>query len=154
MFDCCVSDPRFNNFVLLPIGGGCLYAGCQALNKEITLGRLETSEDFQTAKPKVLKTTKIDDLKIEVRPLTKKDTQQRGLPENTTGVIITNIDPDSPINNLQINNIIIEVQKKKIKTPGDLENAVKAALVKKNKSILIVIYNNNNQKSYIGIKLN
>ena len=38
MFDCCVSDPRFNNFVLLPIGGGCLYAGCQALNKEITLG--------------------------------------------------------------------------------------------------------------------
>ncbi len=122
--------------------------------KKIKLGRLETSEDFRTEKPKVLKTTIIEDLKIEVRPLTKEDIQERGLPANTTGVIITNIDQDSPISNLQINNIIIEVQKKKIKTPGDLENIVKSALVKKNKSILIVVYNNNNQKSYIGIKLN
>ena len=122
--------------------------------KKIKLGRLETSEDFRTEKPKVLKTTIIEDLKIEVRPLTKEDIQERGLPVNTTGVIITNIDQDSPINNLQINNIIIEVQKKKIKTPGDLENVVKSALVKKNKSILIVVYNNNNQKNYIGIKLN
>tara|TARA_B100000900_G_scaffold330729_1_gene291300 strand:+ start:1390 stop:2793 length:1404 start_codon:yes stop_codon:yes gene_type:complete len=122
--------------------------------KKIKLGRLETSEDFRTEKPKVLKTTIIEDLKIEVRPLTKEDIQERGLPVNTTGVIITNIDQDSPISNLQINNIIIEVQKKKIKTPGDLENIVKSALVKKNKSILIVVYNNNNQKSYIGIKLN
>ena len=122
--------------------------------KKIKLGRLETSEDFRTEKPKVLKTTIIEDLKIEVRPLTKEDIQERGLPVNTTGVIITNIDQDSPISNLQINNIIIEVQKKKIKTPGDLENIVKSALVKKNKSILIVVYNNNNQKNYIGIKLN
>ena len=88
-----------------------------------------------------------------MRTLTKEDVAQRNLPENTTGVIITSIDPESPISNLQINNIIIEAQKKKIKTPGDLENIVKSALVKKNKSILIVIYNNNNQKSYIGIKL-
>tara|TARA_Y100001958_G_C21200553_1_gene527284 strand:- start:480 stop:1673 length:1194 start_codon:yes stop_codon:yes gene_type:complete len=121
--------------------------------KKITLGRLETSEDFKATKPKIIKTTKIDGLKIEVRTLTKEDVAQRNLPENTTGVIITSIDPESPISNLQINNIIIEAQKKKIKTPGDLENIVKSALVKKNKSILIVIYNNNNQKSYIGIKL-
>ncbi len=121
--------------------------------KKITLGRLETSEDFKTSKPKIIKTTKIEGLKIEVRSLTKEDVNQRNLPENTTGVIITNIDPDSPINNLQINNIIIEAQKKKIKTPGDLENIVKSALIKKDKSILIVIYNNRNQKSYIGVKL-
>ncbi len=131
-----------------------IWRNKKEISKKITLGRLETSEDFREAKPKVPKNTKIDDLKINVRPLTKEDIQQRGLPENTTGVIITNIDQDSPINNLQVNNVIIEVQKKKIKTPGDLENAIKSAIVKKSKSILIVIYNNNNQKSYIGIKLN
>jgi len=131
-----------------------IWRNKKELNKKITLGRLETSEDFKASKPKVLKTTKIEDLKIEVRPLTKEDIQQRELPENTTGVVITNINPNSVINNLQVNNIIIEAQKKKIKTPGDLENIIKSALIKKNKSILIVIYNNNNQKNYIGIKLN
>ena len=131
-----------------------IWRNKKEIYKKITLGRLETSEDFKKPTPKVLKTTKIEGLKIEVRPITKEDIQQRNLPEDTTGVVIINIEPDSPVSNLQINNIIIEAQKKKIKTPGDLDNIIKSALVSKNKSILIVIYNNNNQKSYIGIKLN
>ena len=57
------------------------------------------------------------------------------------------------VKNLFVNNIIIEAQKKKIKTPGDLQNIIKSSLVSKNKSILVVIYNNENQISYIGIKL-
>ena len=68
--------------------------------------------------------------------------------------MITKIDSDSPIKNLEINNIIIEAQKRKVKTPGDLDNIVKVSILEKNKTILIVIYNNQNQKSYIGIKLN
>ena len=131
-----------------------IWRNKKEIYKKITLGRLETSEDFKEPTPKVLKTTNIEGLKIEVRPITKEDIQQRDLPEDTTGVVIVNIEPDSPVSNLQINNIIIEAQKKKIKTPGDLDNIIKSALVSKNKSILIVIYNNNNQKSYIGIKLN
>ena len=68
--------------------------------------------------------------------------------------MITKIDADSPIKNLEINNIIIEAQKRKVKTPGDLDNIIKVSILEKNKTILIVIYNNQNQKSYIGIKLN
>ena len=76
------------------------------------------------------------------------------MPNNTSGVVITKIDSDSPIKNLEVNNIIIEAQKRKVKTPGDLDNIVKISILEKNKTILIVIYNNQNQKSYIGIKLN
>ena len=68
--------------------------------------------------------------------------------------MITKIDSDSPIKNLKVNNIIIEAQKRKVKTPGDLDNIIKISILEKNKTILIVIYNNQNQKSYIGIKLN
>ena len=121
--------------------------------KKIKLGRLETSSDFKPKKPKTLKTTVIDDLKIEVRPLNDEDIEKRKLPKDTTGVVITSIDADSPVKNLMINNIIIEAQKKKIKTPGDLQNIVKSSLVANNKTILVVIYNNENQISYIGIKL-
>ena len=121
--------------------------------KKIKLGRLETSSDFKPKKPKALKTTVIEDLKIEVRPLNDEDIEKRKLPKDTTGVVITSIDADSPVKNLMINNIIIEAQKKKIKTPGDLQNIVKSSLVANNKTILVVIYNNENQISYIGIKL-
>ena len=95
----------------------------------------------------------IEDLKIEVRPLNDEDIEKRKLPKDTTGVVITSIDADSPVKNLMINNIIVEAQKKKIKTPGDLQNIVKSSLVANNKTILVVIYNNENQISYIGIKL-
>ena len=81
--------------------------------KKIKLGRLETSEDFNLKKAEGPKTTVIEGLKITVRPLTSKDIELRNLPKNTTGAIITKIENDSPINYLNINNIIIEAQKRK-----------------------------------------
>ena len=54
---------------------------------------------------------------------------------------------------MNINNIIIEAQKKKIKTPGDLKNIVNTVLRSDDKTILIAIYNNQNQRRYIGVKL-
>ena len=125
------------------------------ITKQIILGRLETSEDFSqglvTEKPKE---DEIEGLKIKVRLLTKDDIRDRNLPKNTTGLVITQIEKDSPINYLQVNNIIVEAQKKKINTIGDLDNIVKLALRGTEKSLLIAIYNNNNQRRYIGVKLN
>ena len=72
---------------------------------------------------------------------------------DTTCAVITKIEDDSPINYLNINNIIIEAQKKKIKTVGDLKNIVNSALRSSNKTILIAIYNNKSQRRYIGVKL-
>ena len=130
-----------------------IWRNKKLISKKSTLGRLETSEDFKAAKPKQVKTFRIENLKANVRSLKKEDLINRGLPTNTTGVVITNIDKVSPINNLAVNNIIIEAQKRKIKTPGDLNNIIKSSIIAKNKSIVIVIYDNQNQKSYIGIKL-
>ena len=121
--------------------------------KKITLGRLETSEDFNLKKAEAPKTKTIEKLKIEVRPLTDEDINQRKLPNNTTGVVITKIDQKSPINYLSINNIIVEADKKKIKTIGDLKNIINSAIKSSKKTIMIAIYNNQNQKRYIGVNL-
>ena len=125
------------------------------ITKKITLGRLETSEDFrpQLKKEEKPKQTRIEGLKIEVRPITEKDITDRELPNNTSGVVITKIDNDSPINYLKVNNIIIEAQKRNINTPGDLNIVVNSTLRSSEKTILVVIYNNQNQKRYIGVKL-
>ena len=124
------------------------------LTIKIKLGRLETSEDFNIKKAEGgPKTTIIKGLKITVRALTSQDIEARNLPKNLTGAVITEIESDSPINYLNVGNVIIEAQKKKIKTVGDLKNLVNSTLKSSNKTILIVIYNNQSQKRYIGVKL-
>ena len=121
--------------------------------KKVKLGRLETSEDFSIKKAEGPKTTVIDGLKITVRALTNQDIESRNLPKGITGAVITKIENDSPINYLNVNNIIIEAQDKKIKTVGDLKNIVNSAIRSSDKTIMIAIYNNQSQKRYIGVKL-
>ncbi len=125
------------------------------ITKNIILGRLETSEDFKeqtiiTEKPKEVE---IEGLKITVRLLDRKDIEDRKLSKDVKGVVITKIAQDSPINYLETGNIIVEAQKKKINTIGDLENIVKMATRSSEKTLLIAIYNNQNQRRYIGVKL-
>ena len=125
------------------------------ITKNIVLGRLETSEDFKqktiiTEKPKEVE---IEGLKITVRLVDKKDLEERKLSKDVTGVVITKISQDSPVNYLETGNIIVEAQKKKINTIGDLENIVKITKRSSEKTLLIAIYNNQNQRRYIGVKL-
>ena len=76
------------------------------------------------------------------------------MPNQTSGLVITKIESDSPLlNTIEINSIILEAQKKKVKNIKDLNNAVKQVLNSNQKTILLVIYNNQNQRRYIGIKL-
>ena len=123
--------------------------------KNVTLGRLETSEEFKvTEKKQSPKESGIQNLKISVRPLTKEDIKNRNLPNQTSGLVITKIENDSPlINSIEVNSIILEAQKKKIKNINDLNQAVSKVLNSSQKTILLVIYNSQNQRRYIGIKL-
>ena len=131
-----------------------IWRNKKEITRKIKLGRLETSEDFKVQKKATKsKSSDIESLKISVRTLNKKDIETRKLPKNTTGLVITDIQKNSPINFLNVNNIIIEAQKEKIKSKKDLEKIVSDVLKSSEKTILIVIYNNQNQKRYIGVKL-
>ena len=126
------------------------------LTKNILLGRLETSDDFKVGekKPELPKDIIIEDLKITVKKLTKEDIKKRKLPNQTTGLIITKIGNTSPLlNSINPDSIIVEAQKKKIKNANDLEKIVKEVLNSNQKTILFAIYNAQNQRRYIGVKL-
>ena len=126
------------------------------ITKTITLGRLETSEDFKVAEKKAKpKETRIEKLKITVRELNKEDIKNRNLPNQTSGLVITQIEADSPLaKSLDINSIILEAQKKKIRSIDDLNLALDQVLKTSEKTLLLVIYNSQNQRRYIGVKLN
>jgi len=86
--------------------------------------------------------------------LTKEDIKTRKLPNQTTGLIVTKILNSSPLrNSISVDSIIVEAQKTKIRRVSDLEKIVKNILKSNQKTILLAIYNTQNQRRYIGVKL-
>ena len=126
--------------------------------KNVILGRLETSDDFKVSEKKEpieKEIQEIGSLKISVRLLNKDDVKSRKLPNQITGLLVTKIENDSPLKNttLKVNDIIVEAQKKKIRSIKDLDRITQNVLSSNQKTILFAIYNNQNQRRYIGVKL-
>ena len=132
-----------------------IWRNKKEITKVITLGRLETSEDFKVSdKSKSQEIIEIENLKISVRQINKEDIKNRNLPNQTTGLVVTKIQNDSPLfNSIETNSIILEAQKKKIRTANDLKQITNQVLNSNEKTILLVIFNSQNQRRYIGIKL-
>ena len=133
-----------------------IWRNKKEITKNVLLGRLETSDDFKVSEKKseVPKDLIIEELKITVRTLTKEDIKTRKLPNQTSGLVVTKIGNTSPLrNSINENSIIVEAQKTKIKTVNDLEKIVKKVLKSNQKTILLAIYNTQNQRRYIGVKL-
>jgi serine protease Do len=128
----------------------------KSISKRLTLGRLESSEEFKEKKTKVVKKEKeIETLKITVRDITSEDIASRNLRKNTKGVVIVDIANRSPLTNLlSVNDIIIEVQKNPVKNSIDLDKIVDGIFDKGEKTLLLTIINNNNQRRYLGVKIN
>ena len=96
----------------------------------------------------------IKDLKITVKKLTKEDIKKRKLPNQTTGLIVTKVGNTSPLlNSISPDSVIVEAQKTRIRSASDLEKIVKDVLKSNQKTILFAIYNTQNQRRYIGVKL-
>ena len=75
------------------------------------------------------------------------------LPKNTTGVVIMEISKDSPLMFVSVNDVIVELQKKKISSSKQLSGLVKEIIKKGSKTLYLAIYDSNNQRSYITVKL-
>ena len=71
-----------------------IWRNQKLISKKVSLGRLESSEQFK-AETKIEEDTnkyiKVEDLKISIRDLNKHDISERKLPKDTTGVVITEI---------------------------------------------------------------
>jgi len=128
--------------------------------KKLTLGRLESSEDFKIEseknKPKTkAKDTEIETLKITVRDINAKDIKDRKLRKNLKGVVITGISSKSLVAGmLREGDIIFEVQKNKISNAKELNSLIESIYKKGEQTLLLTIINSNNQRRYLGVKTN
>ena len=133
-----------------------IWRNKKSILKRLTLGRLESSEEFKEKKNKtVKKENEIETLKIVVRDITNEDISSRNLKKNTKGVVIVDIATRSPLANLlSTNDIIIEVQKTPVKNSSDLNKIVDRIFKKGEKTLLLTVIDNNNRRRYLGVKIN
>ncbi len=133
-----------------------IWRNKKLINKRLTLGRLESSQEFKAKSPKIKKTkeVEIENLKIIVRDLNEEDISSRKLNKNTKGVVIMEISNISPLKGLlNINDIIIEAQKTQITKSSDLNNVVNQVKKRGDKNLLLSVIDKNNQSRYLGVKL-
>ena len=133
-----------------------IWRNKKIISKRLILGRIESSEEFKEKKTKIIKKEEdIESLKISVREVNDKDISSRNLNKKTTGVVITEIRSRSPLSNLlSVNDIIIEIQKTPIKSISDLKRVVESIFKRGEKTLLLTIINKNNQRRYLGVKIN
>ena len=95
----------------------------------------------------------IDKLKIYIRDLNKEDIAKRNLPKDTSGVVVKKIEEDSPLMFVEIEDVIVEIQKKKVLNSNQFVNLIEEIINKGEKTLYLAIYNSSNQRSYITVKL-
>jgi serine protease Do len=132
-----------------------IWRNQQLISKKVLLGRLESSKEFKAEnKTKSDKDIIVEALKISVRDLNKNDISKRELPKNSTGVVVTKISENSPLKFVSVNDVIVELQKKKITNSNQFLKLVNDILNKGQKTLMFAIYNSKNQRSYLTVKLN
>jgi len=137
-----------------------IWRNKKLIKKKLTLGRLESSDDFKAENKKTkpetkVKDTEVETLKITVRNITAKDIKDRKLEKNLKGVVITGISSRSVVAGmLREGDIIIEVQKNKVLNSGQLNQLIESIYKKGEQTLLLTIINNSNQRRYLGVKTN
>ncbi len=133
-----------------------IWRNQKLISKKVVLGRLESSEQFKAEtkkKPDTGEQIIIDSLKISVRDLKQNDISERKLPKNTSGVVVTEILNGSPLMFVSVNDVIVELQKKKITSSKQFSRLLKDIIDKGAETLYLAIYNSRNQRTYITVKL-
>ena len=132
-----------------------IWRNQKPISKKVNLGRLELTKEFKAenkSKPDKSKYVQVESLKISFRDLNEDDIEKRKLPKNTTGVVVMEVLKGSPLMFVTKNDIIVEVQKRVIKNSNQFSKIINE-IVKKQKTLYLAVYNSENQRSYITVKL-
>ena len=131
-----------------------IWRNRKLISKTVLLGRLEASKEF-IAENKIESGDEIiiETLKISVRDLNKNDISERDLPKNSTGIVVTKISENSPLMFLSVNDVIVELQKKKITSSNQFSKLVNDIVNKGQKTLMFAIYDSGGQRTYLTVKL-
>jgi serine protease Do len=120
--------------------------------KELTVTIGEQSETVKTAKAERDGEADHALVGIEVQTLDRKTAQDLGINEKTKGVVVTNVEPDSPAAEagIQEGDVILEVNRHEVRSVKDFEKTT--ADLKKDQNVLLRI-NRRGASLYLSVKV-
>ena len=135
-----------------------IWRNKKLITKKLKLGRLESSKEFKEGNKKKTPIknfeVEVETLKIKVRDVNSEDREKRKLPNNTTGVVVTEILAKSILySKVSVGDIILEIQKSAVSS-NSLDSYVSKLIKQGEKNILLTIINEKNQRRYLGVKVN
>ena len=93
-------------------------------------------------------------LGMQLSSLTSDTRNQLNLPDNATGVLVEDVDQNSAASDdgVQPGDVIVSVNQKPVKSPSDVEKAVKAAAASGRKQVLLLVDRGENS-SFVALPL-
>ena len=123
---------------------------------KVTIGRLPESpktaavEEKEKAEPE-----KTSLLGLSIAPLTTELKSKFKIGKDISGVVITDVDPDSDAarKNISAGNVIVEVKGTKVKSPDDVKAQVQAAKKTGRKSVLLLISDAKGDLRFVAVSV-
>ncbi len=135
----------------------------KTIETKVKVGQLEKAEkdgllSLDTSTPKPLtpnKGTVSKALDLTVTTLNEESRQRFGIPNNVTGVIITEVNPNSDAAEKGIisGDVIVEINQEKLTSPKDFNDAIHKAKKEKKSSVLLLINSRGNIR-FVAVKVN
>jgi serine protease Do len=127
------------------------------LTKKIVVTRLEDTSEYKNEnnKPSASTFATIKELGIKIRNINNQDVEKRPNLKNKKGVLIVEIESNSPLSLLPVQqgDIIIAVSNIQVGDVKNFEEIFKRELKKNLNSILLTLLDTNNQNKFIGVKI-
>ncbi len=121
------------------------------LELRVKIGALDAGKMMARAGANQPQNSSADQLGVTVKPLTPDMMRQLGLSEGETGVVITQVDPDSPnADKLRPGDVIQQAGDKPVTSPADLGAAIKAA---GSKDTVLLKIQRRGTALYVGAKI-
>jgi serine protease Do len=128
-------------------------------NLQMTLAKLDDSSEGQAAEnapdqsaPKA--ETKFSRLGFALAPLDRQTRAKYKLGDSVHGVVITDVDPDSPAGekDVRAGDVIVQVQNDAVSTPDEVSRQIEADAKAGRKAVLLLV-NRDGQLAYVAIRL-
>jgi len=126
------------------------------LSKQINVERLEEAAEYKESQRTVASPTlSVKELGVKIRNISQQDVTKRQALKDKNGVIISEIEKDGPVSLLPINegDVIVAVANVQITNTKTFDDLFKKELRKNLNSILLTIFDTNNQTKFIGVKI-
>ena len=92
---------------------------------------------------------------LSLAPLTPQARRSRRLDENTTGVLITKVDPDSDAadQGLEAGDVVLKIGNRNVAAPSDIQSGVAEAKKAGRKSVLLLVARAQGQTGFVAVDI-